>query len=560
MFELKKSTFSRGNLLIENLIFLLAATPFALVSLFPEKIIDPSLKGATKSFADDSFYYLRKIIFFSNSDRAGNNPFIFAENSLSGFSFKFEGAIGKLVHFLGMDFTYLQSFLIVSSAFAIGFLVRSQFKNLRFDSSIAVITAFLLIIADNPNLILRPIAPGLYIAILFSSVNLVENYLKQKSKLQYVIFIAFLNHILWESYVFYGIVLSVYIFFRLGYILKCEFRGLSKLLLLVLPAVVPAIPFIVIFISGSNLMHQDMIARYGVVESHAPGSVVTNLLALVTLILLLLLSKKRILDRSLIPLLFSLVIAMNSQLVTGKSFEMEAHFGPPIRIIFLISLTVYIYDFCKELSLKYKYILGAIFAGWMIISLSTLLQNQVQLTVDDKAFQVSSDLNVFFARECNSSLAPKNVAVPAELQNIFPYYTNCLLLYSDVGVTLFPIPNKEVLKRKAFQEYVLPTNKDVDKIIQETFYRFYINHWQAMKGPFSVVRGDGLSDYEKELARFKSEYLSEKKLLKLDTYSLDFVIYSRKAGIGPDLADYCTQVIRFEHYKACRLGQNDSRK
>jgi hypothetical protein len=89
------------------------------------------------------------------------------------------------------------------------------------------------------------------------------------------------------------------------------------------------------------------------------------------------------------------------------------------------------------------------------------------------------------------------------------------------------------------------------------FYHFYVNNWQAREGFTSAVRGKGSINYEKQLVQFKSEYLSEKKLLKMDSHTSDFLIYSRKAGISPNLLDFCSQVIHFEHYTAFRLGWNE---
>ena len=91
-----------------------------------------------------------------------------------------------------------------------------------------------------------------------------------------------------------------------------------------------------------KLSDQEVMARFGLVATHLPGAVRPTLQLLLVLSIILLISriKKIQILKNLSLLITALLFALNSQIVTGKVFEMESHFRYTTNLILCLSVLV----------------------------------------------------------------------------------------------------------------------------------------------------------------------------------------------------------------------------
>jgi hypothetical protein len=95
-------------------------------------------------------------------------------------------------------------------------------------------------------------------------------------------------------------------------------------------------------INEGKLSEQAVMARFGLVATHLPGAVRPTLQLILVLSIIFFISRiRRIQILKDLPLLITaLLIALNSQLVTGKVFEMESHFRYTVNLILCLSVLV----------------------------------------------------------------------------------------------------------------------------------------------------------------------------------------------------------------------------
>lgn len=96
----------------------------------------------------------------------------------------------------------------------------------------------------------------------------------------------------------------------------------------------------VLFVSHQESQSDNpVLPRFGIVSSHLPGAIRPTLLLIAITTILILISRNRqnINVKRIVLLNFAVIFAINSQIISGKVFEMESHFRYAVNLMLGIS-------------------------------------------------------------------------------------------------------------------------------------------------------------------------------------------------------------------------------
>jgi len=462
---------------------------------------------------DDSTLIFSKSIYFGRNPFAfSENPFLDSNNSPTN-TFLFEWLIGVFAKALNLTLSQTEGmilFLTINTLFfSIAFYLSSYIKFNYLYSFLSM----QLICFVSPILILRPISPGLSLALTIILLKMLDwatrhySDLKLKHTLPMILGISFLTF----SYVFFAMTLTILSILLITYYNRESTLNNRRDLLILLVTSMPVIFYVIYVLFWPNQGRGDMNFRWGVIESHFPGSLRTVLVTLLSILVVMIFFEGPP-RRLLLSLFASILILSNSQILTGKSMEFDSHFYPLSLMGSILTLVITLNHFNEQANKRLK-LSSKIFSHLFKVSLFLFcLYISVNASHENRVYYPGLENQNVARLSSIDDLQLKNlpnhlvISAPSDIREEIPLVLNRKLLFSTPGVNFFPMSNYEVLERKVLDDYLQGDSSEFTfENLQEVFSRHFVNWSQKTR-------------YEKRISFFKVEDRDTDLRLKYDEY------------------------------------------
>ncbi len=248
---------------------------------------------------------------------------------------------------------------------------------------------------------------------------------------------------------FFGIVLlttnPMYAIFYLTVMILHLFWS-RRITITVLLRLSPLILSVIIFsLSQRQISRQDVIERFGLVTSHLPGAVRPTILLLSTILVVNLVSRYRKIESlcSLNLLTCGLAISLNSQVITGKVFEMESHYRYAVNLILWISLLVILRKIVFEKIIYSKLIGGAIIAISVCLMIQWQNETKARLYTSNEG-RLIKELQGDFYRNKVVVIGQNELSI--DLYHFLPLIAD-IRLYWHPDLVFYDLTDSELLER-----------------------------------------------------------------------------------------------------------------
>jgi len=489
--------------------------------------------------ADDSGLILTKVASYTRNPLNMNvNPYISTSDQLT-LSVLSEWLFGLISSVFALDITMTQKLILFMTVNGLFLTLRNiVMRYSRLPNIITLLTILSICLSYSP-IWLRPISPGFNLVILLIALNvLLNSKCLREPKMGQVITLVLLNLYLSLAYVFYSLILTVTIAFCQLFLLlkgkKLNFSHYFFLLLNFIPGF-----FFFILSHQSNQSYQDLSFRWGVIQSHFPGSLRTFLFSSLGIIAALLYLKND-LKYLFLSLFLSSIILSNSQIFTGTSMEFDSHFFPPVfvattLVIFLSTEHLLFVLFSQNGFGKESVWRGISYSLFIVLLLNLSL---VQFRAVSRATTPSGILISFqtqlFPRfdKLVSEEKSATISVDSKFRDFIPLFTRHKLLYSLPGTSFFPMTNWEVIERRVLDDRIQGLNSAYSlSQIREIFPRHFVNFEQKKRLEKQFFSRNVVAE-ENELALKYDLYVTYANRISNDLITPEgFLLYLKKYGV-----------------------------
>lgn len=432
---------------------------------------------------DDSPLIFSKVIGFSkNLNDFSHNPFYDISVGPT-LTFASEWLVGLVIRVVDLSLPQAETFillltvnsLLASLTFFFSFFIKFPLIH----ASIAVWLLWFI----NPVYILRPISPGLNLALLIFVITLIyQSSLNQNhTKFHLLIFlgISFLTF----SYVFYALIAYIFLIINRLTLQLWSCRFLLNNVLSFFAYSIPLVVYYLYSVLFANSSLLDLSFRWGVINSHFPGAIRTTLTVLLGSIATLTLDA-RLPRATILSIFFSILVLCNSQIITGVSMEFDSHFYPPSAIFAIVVILLSANSLWQRLNSGLRRINHWTPCAELVIALNVLLLNALIYTTISSQTNAQQNQNIELLQRIAADdllvSRPKDAvfSAPPSLREYVPLILENKILYAKAG-TFFPMTNEEVLKRELLDKYLqggLQTFTFQD--LKISFERHFINFSQ----------------------------------------------------------------------------------
>lgn len=494
---------------------------------------------------DDSTLIFSKSIYFGRNPFAfSGNPFLDSNSSPTN-TFLFEWLIGVFAKALNLTLSETEGmilFLTINTLFfSIAFFLSSYIKFNYFYSFLSIQLLYFF----SPILILRPISPGISLALTIFLLKMLDwatrHYfnLKLQHTLPMILGISFLTF----SYVFFAMTLTILSILLITYYNRESRHNNRRDLLILLVTSMPVIFYVIYVLFWPNQGRDDMNFRWGVIESHFPGSLRTVFVALLSSLVVMIFFEGPP-RRLLLSLFTSLLILSNSQILTGKSMEFDSHFYPLSLMGSILTLVIVLNHLGEQANKRLKsrskifshLFKGSLFLFCLHISVSTSHENRVYYSgLENQNVARLSSIDDLQLKNLPNHLV---ISAPSDIREEIPLVLNRKLLFSTPGVNFFPMTNYEVLERKVLDDYLQGDSSEFTfENLREVFSRHFIN-WSQKTRYEKRIFFFKVEDRENALRLIYDEYLNYANNYKDKLMEENFLKEELdKYGIGAILRD-----------------------
>jgi hypothetical protein len=562
--------FERGNLnrlqVVIGSFLVLAITFLKTMPLsFPSIIWGKKSNGYLYQIFDDSDFYLGRVSSILRGNFLLSNPFMSSEsNGFGAYTFLGDywlAICSKLTGSINTGF-----FIDVSVKSLILFVVLAKLLKYYFkQSEIAALIILLLIFGLYPVWLVRPVNPStgvilFIIFVYFYSSTFYVNF--NRTKLSAYFLVCFL---IWLAYPHLAIIVPVTL--TISYLIRIyKLRGvLIYEKTLVIPLLGSLLGFVLWFslsVLGNAMERKDSLWRIGELSSRMPGGMKESAIFICTIfVIFVVFFVKRELISLLAPLvvtLFSSVLAMNHQLITGRYGENAAHTGTAIylisTLIFIIILFRVVDLISHKLRVKFTLFQSLILAFLLTIGqISDSITNNSRLGSEAKE-KVDTYLATKKLQEKLEDSGAKNVSLPDYLATSIPLYTGIKALYTFEGTLMFPMKNSEVMERFILNR-ILQGDKEIEpKIAKRVFVRHFIN--LEARRAFNSKRTEEQLFTEvnqwQVFAERKNEEISNDLAIFIKKYNMDLVVFP--SFKFEDISYDCAKVSKVGELTICTLN------
>ena len=478
----------------------------------------------------DSRTYLGKvkeIILDNNTSVILANTESVANSGGVSYILWFWGKIGYVLSFNVFQVYLLMTFFTAFLTFLSLYYLISRVVERKLLSIVATLVIAFVVIQNNLD---RPSLTQLSLWITFLYVGAIIDYFREKksSKLL-IIFSTFILTIF--SNPFYSIFSCIFLFLMAVYN-KGKLDLIFKLVSILI-AFICLIYFIKIQASNPEILQMQL--RNGVLFDRYPSAVNLILVCIFPIALLVLIhivNLPKIRHSSFIIIsMASLIISINSNLITGKVFEMESHYRLLAHILVGVSLTLILIENFGFMLLRFMIL------GILLLSGFNLLNNFTTDKDSDFIPWTKKEISLFDELKRPSYkdvvvLGSSNLKNP-DLLSYIPLYTDSKVYWNEL-IFNEKITDTEILNRFAC---TIPKGYSFNKFQNEDYPRIFAHKfinaeyrypkWNKVmkllgKEVFSLdaIRFEKLKQFNQLIGIYESKCTTGKFLYKID-YILD---------------------------------------
>lgn len=432
----------------------------------------------------------------------------------SSFYFAFWGSAGNLFNLNLLNTYTLMVFFSSAILYLITYIFIADLGIGREISKLLAIPIYFLAFGfelGRPS----PTQQTLWLAILAFSrvVKLVQSF-----SMNNVILVNSLIVILLLCNPIYG--LAVFVFFFLSVFMHSQNK--SQRILTTLPAALALLIFNLVKLESLTIEEAEQLARFGVFYSRLPGGFSFSIQLLSMAFLLRILHKRLKLDSTILlsNLNLSILVALNSQVITNKNFEMQSHLGYLAKFTLLTSffyLAVKVFQiYWKNIYLNTNHFLLIIFNVSVLFILTML---PIPPSVEPKNFVKNSNMNRLIHELDQKKYSEKVFIVPLGVVNLKEI--SYLALNTKIKLYWYPeavysvISDRELFERFACVLRDQVTRDDVFRYESFLFAHKYVNREQfyskwnsllahvGLKTAWDADRHEGYEDARRQISRFQ---------------------------------------------------------
>ncbi len=478
----------------------------------------------------DSRTYLGKVkevILDNNASVILANTENVANSGGTSYILWFWGKIGNVLSFNVFQVYLVMTFFTAFLTFLSLYYLISRVVEPKLLSIVAALVIAFVVIQNNLD---RPSLTQLSIWIIFLYVGAVIDYFSANKLLKLlIIFSTFLLTIF--SNPFYSIFSCIFLFLMAVY--NKDKLDLIFKLISILIAFICLVYFIEIQASSPEILQMQM--RNGVLFDRYPSAINLTLVCLfpiALLVLLRILNLPRMRNSSfVICSMLSLLISINSNLITGKVFEMESHYRLLAHILVGVSLTLILIENFSFILLRFMILSILLFNGFSFLNNFT--------TDKDSDFipWTKSEISLFDELKRPNYkdvvvLGSSDLKNP-DLLSYIPLYTDSKVYWNEL-IFNEKITDTEILSRFAC---TIPKGYSFDRFQSEDYPRIFAHKfinaeyrypkWNKVKKlmgkeEFSLdsIRFEKLKQFNQLIRIYESKCTSGKFPYKID-YILD---------------------------------------
>jgi hypothetical protein len=469
---------------------------------------------------DDSIFYLRQIKVMAESGKSFGNPY-WLEHSKDGMGISdswITWFIARFMNILSMNIfqTYFVTLAIVG--FLTYIVIYSLCRSFEFSIIQSHCVTFFITYLQLPLDLLRPSPSQLLLPVVIFGVTLNQLQYKRPNHSFRQMLIVVILIFLFLTNPIYAVFLAVH-----GTILAASRKETFLRFVKVM-----SLPFIFgALVTYFTKMSTDISAletqrRLGFIHTHLPGALRTSLVSImfIAILIFVVLRKQERQALLLIQVLITLLIAVNSQVITGRWWEMESHYSMITRILFTVSFAHFIFR------LKFKVLkmfLASILVIYFSFSSIANIKNGIDVTkanqsINKKQSEIIQSLasekfasKVILVRQ-NGSIAPINP--------VYVLFTKSYMYWDSYG------PNFNVTDHEVLSRFACTTNQTLtyDEFLKRSG-EMYIHRFSNPDSFFP--KWDKLF----ELLGSK-KYSSEKNRILGETFEAIYEVRARDCGLN----------------------------
>ena len=475
----------------------------------------------------DSGYYLGQIEGFRSGIRGFGNPFYF-EHANDGFGngssalFAFWGLAGRFLNFDILQ-TYLLMTLTTGALTAI--FVSMYFRRISGRHHLATLISSTTVFLVCGTELGRPSPTQLSLWLVFLLLWLQMQFTDNpKNHRKWVfayspalVFLTFSNP-------FYALFVGICHFLLL--LKLVYFRELRVAVRQIFMLLISFVPFGLTYLK--NFEHEDSQSeRFGIINSHFPGAFKLTFLLCVTICAVYFFGKNKDKNwQSVMVLLISCLVTLNSQVITGVHYEMESHLKL-LTTVCLVSASFYLVITCPKSFVSYALTLCLIISSSNLTNFVTLFSKPIardtqrELRVLKSVAEKSNNGDVLLYQDSN---------FPVESQEMIAVLTSTNLYFNPAG-NLSRASDKEILERMACG--LLINQSDLNEGLNQAYLHRFQNErlmfgkWDSLLNRFALDVYDPNLEASRRAAdldfviRYQKSNCSDQSNLK---YRLDFLI------------------------------------
>jgi len=304
------------------------------------------------------------------------------------------------------------------------------------------------------------------------------------------------------------------------------------------PLVLIAIPYGARLVSlQGNPVAAEMWRHFGMIETRLPAAPVLQIATvcwIAALFTLRLIGQQR--DRESLLLLLLLIaglIAVNSNIITGREAEFEGHYG---RIIRMFTWTTLFLSLGTLLPKRWIRPVAAIVIVVIGLNAAVMLSASIKASAEDQKKWLASGKQPVFDWIKSNTKKDSVILAPYTLSSLIPVYTDDFV-FMNYAARSFLVSDQELLERYLVQTAFFPEDSEsIDTGVQSVFGNFpgstYSKTkriWQILtlfRKPFDKTIADFIPDQTKRRIlenSLRSPDINELKTV-MQKYRLDYLI------------------------------------
>lgn len=508
---------------------------------------DPAFRGVFKLVNNDEWYYMARARDVIDGHSTVANPYLFEYKSGESMQFWLpDYLLAKPLAIFGIDVYYgywFYDFLLPAIATILAYTILLTLTTSRAWALAGAAFFHLYWFFDLFN---RPTSPQLiflfWLALFFVLLRLATQPMRR-----YVIIATLLFGALFYIYpyywVFYIILLSL--LSCVAFFVQSRDAALRYVAVLFGGLLIGA-PHLALMARASATIpfYRESLERVGLIATHFPSGLdIVNGSALLLLALLVAWKHKALADRNIVLFLsfalLSVVIAVNSHIITGLHLQLASHYWLQASFLFLVGWVYLLAQLARHIEpffrVRFAYGIGIFLAFLVAVSLSRTIIGQSTMNDYDRFLQGYAPVFAWL----NAHTEKDSVVFADEpLHVLIPSYAANNIYYSGAE-RLFVMPSRELWERFALFNFWRTIDRDFvvenQRALWGNYYVDLFDHNQTknrLRGwlglPPVFYREDPPEEKIQDFLTFSREMQSGDFYTQLKKYRLDYLVWDKE--------------------------------